>query len=106
MLTKWNYQERNRKPKKEPQRDYGTEILITEIKNSLEGGFPGGTVVKNPLPIQGTQVQAWPGKISHVMEQLSPCATTTETTLYSPLATTTEAHAPRACAPQQEKPLQ
>ena len=73
------------------------------------------------------------------MEQLSPCATTTEPALWSLQATSTEAHmpwahtlqllkpthsracvpqllslcaattetcAPRACAPQQEKPLQ
>ena len=32
--------------------------------------------------------------------------TTTEPVLYSPWATTTEAHAPRARAPQQEKPPQ
>ena len=36
----------------------------------------------------------WSGKISHAAEQLSQCATTTE------------AHAPRVCAPQQDKPLQ
>ena len=31
---------------------------INEIKNSLEGGFPGGAVVKICLPMQGTWVQA------------------------------------------------
>ena len=47
------------------------------------------------------------------MEKLSPCTTTTEPALWSrepqllsPRATATEARAPRACAPQQEKPLQ
>ena len=53
----------------------------------------------------------WPRKIPHAAEQLSPCATTTEPELQSPRATTTEpvnqtteACAPRAHAPQQEKP--
>ena len=46
------------------------------------------------LPVQGTQVEPWSGKIPHATEQLSPCATTTE------------AQAPRACALQQEKPPQ
>ena len=36
----------------------------------------------------------WSGKIAHAMELLSP------------RATTTEAHTPRACALQQEKPQQ
>ena len=40
------------------------------------------------------------------MEQLSPCATTTEPALQSPRATTTEVRAPRARAPQLEKALQ
>ena len=49
---------------------------------------------------------------SQVTEQLSPCATTTlcsgaqELQTLSPPATTTKAHRPRACAPQEEKPLQ
>ena len=50
--------------------------------------FPGGAVVKN----RGHRFEPWSGKIPHAMEQLSlPAATT-------------EAHAPRARAPQQEKP--
>ena len=36
------------------------------------------------------------------MEQQSLCTTTAEPVLSSPRATTTEARAPRACAPQQE----
>ena len=32
------------------------------------------------LPVQGTRVQSWSEKISHAMEQLSPCTTTTEPT--------------------------
>ena len=40
------------------------------------------------------------------MEQLSPCATTTEPELQSPRATTPEARAPGAHALQQEKPPQ
>ena len=44
-------------------------------------------------------------KIPHATEQLSPHATTTESTLQSPPAATSEAHASRAHAPQ-EKALQ
>ena len=51
--------------------------------------FPGGSVVKNPPPVQGT----WSKKIPLVTE-LSLCITAAEPT-----------H-PRACAPQQQKPLQ
>ena len=55
---------------------------------------------------RGHGFEPWSGKIPHAAEQLSPCATTTEPVLYSLRATTTEARAPRAPAPQQEKPLQ
>ena len=40
------------------------------------------------------------------MEQLSPCATTTDPVIQSPSAAAAEAHAPRATVLQQEKPLQ
>ena len=56
------------------------------------------------LPMQGTRVQALVWEDPTCVEQLSPCATTTEPALQSPRATTTEAHMPRARAPQQEKP--
>ena len=59
-------------------------------------GFPGGAVVKNPPANAGDiGFEPWSGKIPHAAEQLSPCATTTEPTRH-----TTEAHAPRARAPQ------
>ena len=61
----------------------------------LHWGFPGGAVVKNPPANAGDHgFEPWSGKIPHAVEQLSPCATTTE------------ACAPRACALQQEKPPQ
>ena len=56
--------------------------------------------------MQGTQLQALVRKTPHAAEQLSPCAVTTEPELQSLRATTTGAHAPRAHAPQQEKPPQ
>ena len=57
----------------------------------FEQGFPGGTVVKNPSANAGGHgFVPRSGKIPHAMKQLSPCATTTE------------APAPRARAPQQE----
>ena len=58
------------------------------------------------LPVQGKWFEPWSGKIPHGVEQLSPCATTTEPALYSPRATTTEARMARGHALQQEKPLQ
>ena len=59
-----------------------------------------------PANVGDTGFDPWSGKIPHAVEQLSPCTTTTEPVLYNPRATTTEARAPRAHAPQQEKPLQ
>ena len=57
-------------------------------------------------PCRGHGFEPWSRKIPHAMDQLSPCASTTEPALCSPRATTTEAHAPRARAPEQEKPPQ
>ena len=48
----------------------------------------------------------WSRKSPHSAEQLSLCATTTEPALYSPRATPTKTHVPRAHALQQEKPTQ
>ena len=48
----------------------------------------------------------WPERTPHAMEQPSPCAATTKSAPYSPEAATPEAHCPRACALQQEKPQQ
>ena len=43
--------------------------------------FPGGSVVKNP-PANAGDTGSSPGqKIPHAVEQLSPCATTTEPAL-------------------------
>ena len=44
------------------------------------------------------------GRIPHATEQLSLCTTTSESMLWSPEASTTEAWAPHACAPQQVRP--
>ena len=43
---------------------------------------------------------------AHVPKLLNPCSRDHKPQLLSPCTATTEAHAPRACAPQQEKPLQ
>ena len=69
-------------------------------------GFPGGSVVKNLPECREHGFDSWSGKIPHTMRQLSPHTTTTEPGLYSLTATATEAHVPRACALQQEKPLE
>ena len=47
----------------------------------------------------------WSWKDSHATELLSPCTTTPEPVLWSPIATTTNACSPRARAQQQEQSL-
>ena len=56
-------------------------------------GFPGGAV-ESTCQCRGHGFEPWSREITHATEQLSPCATTTE------------AWASRARAPQQEKPPQ
>ena len=56
------------------------------------------------LPMQGTRVRALVREDPTWRGATKP--TTTEPVLWSPRATTTEAHMPTARAPQQEKPLQ
>ena len=77
-------------------------------------GFPGSAVVKNPPANEGdTGSSPGPGR-SHMLQSnearvpqlLSLHSRAREPQLLSPCATTTEARAPRAHAPQQEKPLQ
>ena len=71
-------------------------------------------VVKNPPASEGdTGSSPGPGSShmprsneAHVPQLLSLCSRAHEPQLLSPHATTTEAHAPRAQAPQQEKPPQ
>ena len=66
------------------------------------------------LPMQGIWIDNWSGKLPQTTEQLSLCATNTEPAPQNPRAATTEtillktteAHAPRACGLQQEKPPQ
>ena len=76
--------------------------------------FPGGAVVKNP-PANAGDMGSSPGpgrshmplsNEAHAPQLLSLRSRAREPQLPSPRATTTEAHAPRAYAPQQEKPLQ
>ena len=77
-------------------------------------GFPGGAVVGNPPANAGdTGSSPGPGR-SHMPRSnearapqlLSLRSRAREPQLLSPCATTTEARAPRARAPQQEKPPQ
>ena len=53
---------------------------ITKNTSFSNEDFPSGLVVKNLLANAGDR-DPWSGKISHAVEQLSPCATTTELTL-------------------------
>ena len=77
-------------------------------------GFPGGAMVKNPPSSAGdTGSSPGPGR-SHMPRSnwarapqlLSLRSGVREPQLLSQHTTTTEAHAPRARAPQQEKPPQ
>ena len=75
-------------------------------------GFAGGSVLKNPPPVQETWVQSlvWEdptnrGAARHLCATtISLYSRTQETQLLSPRATTTEAAHPRAHAPQERQP--
>ena len=77
-------------------------------------GFPGGAVVKNPPANAGDtgsspvwEDPACRGATKPVHHNYWACALEPAShNFWSPRSTTTEACAPRACAPQQEKPLQ
>ena len=78
------------------------------------GDFPDGAVVKNPSantgdtgssPGLGRFHMPWSNEV-HASQLLSLRSRDCKPQLLSPRATTTEAHAPRAPAPQQEKPPQ
>ena len=75
-------------------------------------GFPGGAVVKN-LPASAGDMSSSPGPgRSHMLRSnrarvpqlLTLRSRAREPQLLSQLATTTKAHAPRACAPQEKPP--
>ena len=77
-------------------------------------GFPGGAVVKNP-PANAGDTGSIPGpggshmlrsSYAHVPQLLSLRSRASKPQLLSPRVKTTEAHVPRAHAPQQEKPPQ
>ena len=60
--------------------------MISKYASIIVIGLPWYTVVKNPIACHysGHGFEPWSGKIPHAMEQLSPCATTTELPLWSP----------------------
>ena len=77
-------------------------------------GFPGDPVVKD-LPANAGDMDSSPGpgrshtaqsNLAHVPQLLSLRSRGRKPQLLSLRTTTTEACAPRACAPQQEKPPQ
>ena len=72
------------------------------LKEGQDRGLSGGAVVKN-LPANAGHTGSSPGlERSHMLWSNQARAPQ----LQSPCATTTEAHVPRAHAPQQEKPPQ
>ena len=78
------------------------------------GGFPGGSVVKNPPTNAGDTSSIPDPRRSHMPQSnsarwpqlLSLCSRAREPQLSSPHATTTEARCPQARALKQKKPLQ
>ena len=83
-------------------------------QKNTQRDFPGGTVVKNP-PANAVDVGSSPGPgRTHMLRSSQARAPqllrlrsrARMPQLLSPRATTTEACASRACAPQQEKPQQ
>ena len=80
----------------------------------MQEGFAGGAVVKNP-PANARDTGSSPGpgrshmprsNKAHAPQLLRLRSRAHEPQLLSPRTTTTEAHVPRARAPQEEKPLQ
>ena len=101
--SKWNKSDRGR-----------SHLHEESFKNLAHRDFPGGAVVGNPpanagdmgsSPGPGGSHMPWSNK-AHAPQLMSLCSTALEPQLLSPSATTTEACAPRAHAPQQEKPPQ
>ena len=89
-------------------------IMVCDPFNVLLRDFLGGAVVKNPpanardtgsSPGPGRSHMPWSNK-ARVPQLLNLRSRACEPQLVSPRTTTTEARAPRACAPQQEKPPQ
>ena len=82
----------------------GSQMLF---QNRYGQDIPGEPVVKNLLAKGGnTSSISGPGMFPQTVGQLSLCTTTTEPVLQSLGAATAEPARSRACAPQQEKPLQ
>ena len=80
---------------------------VMEIPRKLNTGLPWwASDWESACQCRGHGFNPWSRKSPHSVEQLSPCATTTEPALYSPQATPTKTHMPRAHALQQEKPTQ
>ena len=83
-----------------------SNLKLPSLKNIVQGLPWWHSGWESACQCRGHVFEPWSEKTLHAAEQLSLCATTTQSVLYSPWATTTEAHMPRARAPQQEKPSQ
>ena len=69
-----------------------SQKVCKEMNENGDVTSQGVQWVRISLQCRGHGLDPWSGKIPQAEEQLSTCATTTE------------AHAPRACALQQEEP--
>ena len=78
----------------------------SKVKKQKHGDFPGGAVVKNPPADARDTVLALVREDPTCRGAAKPVRHNYWACALEPWATTTEASAPRARAPQQEKPLQ
>ena len=72
-----------RTPAIKPKETSPEKLIVPEKKRENKKAslkdFPGGAVVDSPpANAGGPGFEPWSGRIPHAVEQLSPCATTTE----------------------------
>ena len=89
FLERYNLPRLNQEEIENMNRPITSNKIETVIKNLPTEASLVAQWLRICLPMQGHRFDPWSGKIPHGVEQWSPCATTAE------------AHAPRAHAPQQ-----
>ena len=82
------------------------------LESSNFQGFPGGSMVKKPSANAGDMGSTHDSERSHMLQSklthvplLNLCSRAWKLQLLSPHVATTEALVPKACAPQQKKPV-
>ena len=87
--TCYNVDEHQNVLSERSQKQKFTYCMIPFIRN-IQGLPWWRSGQESTCQCRGHGFEPWSGKIPHAVEQLSPCATTTEPALWSPRATTTE----------------